>query len=167
MSLGIDAEGLGRRSCACTILLRFYEHSSRLGFAQGLPDSEAISHHAQKPCLHPLLRPVRSQQMGFLICPIPCDRLLLYYAYSGLYSNQSTVHRFCPEQRHYSSHCISRHRGRLPHWCQHSSAMDGQEDQRVQHLHCSHQLHQRHLLVSFHFGLQSTGKLVHIQFHVI
>ena len=44
--LGVDAEGLGRRSCTCIILLHFDEHSSWLGFAQGLPDSQAISHHA-------------------------------------------------------------------------------------------------------------------------
>ena len=36
--------------------------------------------------------------------------------------------------------------------------MDGQKDQRVQHLHRSHQLYQRYLFVSFHLGLQSTGK---------
>lgn len=58
--LGVDAEGLGRRSRTCIILLRFDEHSPWMGFAQGLPDSQAIGHYAQEPCLHPLFRPVRS-----------------------------------------------------------------------------------------------------------
>ena len=109
MPLGVDAEGLRRGSRPCIVLFRFDEHSSCLGFAQGLPDSQAISHHAQEPCLYPLLRSGRSQQMGFLICSIPCYRLLFHHASSGLYSRQSIVHRFCPEQRHNSSHCIGRH----------------------------------------------------------
>lgn len=53
--LGIDTEGLGCRSRTRVILLRINERSSRLGFAQGLPNSQAISHHAQESCLHPLL----------------------------------------------------------------------------------------------------------------
>lgn len=53
--LGIDTEGFARRSRTCVILLRINERSSRLGFAQGLPNSQAISHHAQESCLHPLL----------------------------------------------------------------------------------------------------------------
>lgn len=44
--LGVDAERLGRRSRTCVVLLHLDEHSSWLGFAQGLPDSQAISHHA-------------------------------------------------------------------------------------------------------------------------
>lgn len=46
MPLGVDAEGLGSRSRTCIVLLRFDEYSSWLGFPQGLPDSQAISHHA-------------------------------------------------------------------------------------------------------------------------
>lgn len=44
--LGVDTERLGCRSRACIILLHFDEHSSKLGFAQGLPDSKAIRHDA-------------------------------------------------------------------------------------------------------------------------
>lgn len=97
MPLGIDTKGLRRRSRTCIILLRFDEHSPCLGFAEGLPNSQAISHHAQEPCLHPLLRPVCSQQMGVLICPVPCYRLLFYHAHLGLHPDQSFVHRFCPK----------------------------------------------------------------------
>ena len=44
--LGVDTKGFGRRSRTCTILLHINECSSRLGFAQGLPNCQAISHHA-------------------------------------------------------------------------------------------------------------------------
>lgn len=44
--LGVDAERLGCRSRTCIILLRLDERSSWLGFPQGLPDSQAISHDA-------------------------------------------------------------------------------------------------------------------------
>lgn len=43
--LGVDAEGLGRRSCTCIILLHIDERRSRLGIAQGLPHSQTIGHH--------------------------------------------------------------------------------------------------------------------------
>ena len=44
--LGVDAEGLGRRSRTCVILLRIDERRSRLGIAQGLPHSQTIGLHA-------------------------------------------------------------------------------------------------------------------------
>ena len=44
--LGVDAEGLGRRSRTCIILLHIDERRSRLGIAQGLPHSQTIGHHA-------------------------------------------------------------------------------------------------------------------------
>ena len=44
--LGVDAEGLGRRSRTCIILLRIDERRSWLGIAQGLPHSQTIGLHA-------------------------------------------------------------------------------------------------------------------------
>lgn len=116
MFMGVDCEGFGRRSGARALLFHLDEHSSWVGFAQSLPDSQTIGHHAQESSLHPLLRPISPQQVGLLIRPVPRHSILLHHATSLLHPCQGLVHCLCSEQRHNSGRCFGRHRGWLPHW---------------------------------------------------
>lgn len=96
--------------------------------------------------------------MGFPLRSVQGNGILLYHASVNLHLRQGPFYCFRPEERNCPGHRFSHHRSSVPYWREHLSAVDGQEDQRVQYFDRRYQFPQCDFPPRIHRRLQPTGE---------
>lgn len=109
LPLGTDSQRLGSRSGPGLILFHLHDNITFMGCVQGLPHRKALGQHAQESCIHSLLGPVCTEQMGIPLCPIPSHGILLHHACLTSHLCQVSLPCFCTEERNCASYRTSHH----------------------------------------------------------
>ena len=166
LPLGADTERFRRRSSPRALLLHLNDGCTVMGCIEGLPYCQTFRQHAQKPGVHPLFRSFSIEQMGFPLRPVPRNSILLYPATTALHPRQVDFPGVRSTERNNPGNCASDHRSCLLDCCEHSTALDGQEDECFQHLHCRHEFPQCHFPTCLHGSVQSTRKFLMLVIHI-